>query len=177
MFTRSDHFPDASQASLQAQLAFSVAAGRKALESAQRFADLNVGFAKASMRDADAMAHQLLAARSAREGLAIAVMQAQPLSRKAVAYACHAAGIAAGTQSDFIEQFATQATATGRDATQLVADVSRNAPPGLNRMLTLMRVTFDNVNAGLEQAALAGRQVTDALKSNLIAAGNQFARA
>lgn len=176
-FTRSDHFSDASQANVEAQVSLSAAFGRKALEGIKRFIDLQVAAVRISMQQTDDTVRELIGARDPQELLARTIMQTRPLSHKACAYGCHAVGIVASAHADFIELFSAQATAAGRETALLIAEVSKDAPPGMNRIADLVRTVLEHASAGCEHISLATRSVMGALESNLLSAANQFARA
>ncbi|MBI1892242.1 MAG: TIGR01841 family phasin [Burkholderiales bacterium] len=177
MYSVRDHFSEASQASLEAQLALNAAIAEKLLEGVQRFAELNKSVVAASLQDMENMARELLAADNPQSFISTVISQAQPILHKAFAYGCHMVGISAGTQTGLADLAASRIAATNREVTQLVAEVSKNAPPGFNRVITFVRTLYDHANAGYEQITVVTRQVMDALETNLIAAANQFARA
>ncbi len=176
MFTRRDHFSDASQTNVAAQIDLATAFGNALLESGQRFLELHLSIAQASALDMESFARSVLAARTPQEAAALIMQQTQAVSRKTVAYGCHTAGIVAGTQSELTDLFGRQISETNTETIALLADVSRNAPLGLNRVMGFMRVVFDHANAGYEQVSQVSRQVMDAIENSLIAAANQFAR-
>ncbi len=102
MFARRDHFSDASQSSVETQIDLNTVLGGKLLESAYRFADLNAYTAKTSLWEGEEMLRESLHAHSPQELVVMSIFQAQASSRRAASYACNAAGITAGTQSELV---------------------------------------------------------------------------
>jgi phasin family protein len=177
MFTMRDHFSNASQANVEAQLALNAAMADKLLEGAQRLAELNKSVSRASLQDAERAVKELLAVHNPQELITVSITEMQPALHQVFAYACHVAGISAGTESKVADLAGTYLAANNREVTMLVADVSENAPLGLDRVVVLLRMICDHANSGYEQILIVTRQVLDALEANLIAAANQFARA
>jgi phasin family protein len=174
MFSKRDHFSDASQGCMETQIDLNTVLGSKLLEGAQRFADLNARVAQRSLHDTEEMLYESLSASSPGEFADIMTTQAKTSSRKVASYACNVAGIAAGTQSELISLFGVQITETNTEVAELMADVSRSAPGGYSRLIPVMRLGFDHANAGFERVTQASRQVLDTLETNFIAAARQF---
>ena len=177
MFSKRDHFSDASQGCMETQIDLNTALGNKLLEGAQRLADLNARVAQRSLHDTEIMLREGLRANSAQEFADMASTQAKSSSRKAASYACNIAGIAVGTQSELIGLLGVQLAETNTEVAELVADVSRSAPGGYSRFIPVMRMGFDHANAGFERVTQASRQVLDTLETNFIAAARQFDQA
>lgn len=177
MFTKRDHFSNASQGRMETQIDLNMVLGSKLLEGVQRLADLSARVAQRSLHDTQAMLRDGWRANSPQEFADMATGQVKASSRKAASYACNVAGIAVGTQSELIGVLGIQIAETNTEMAELVADVSRSAPGGYGRFVPVMRMGFDHANAGLEQATQASRQVLDALETNFIAAARQFDQA
>lgn len=174
MFSKRDHFSDASQGAIETQIDLNAALGHKLLEGVQRFADLNARVAQRSLHDTEELLREALWADSAQDFADMATNQAKVNSRKAASYACNVAGIAVGTQSELVGLLGVQITETNTEVAELMADVSRSAPGGYNRLIPVMRLSFDHANAGFERVTQASRQVLDTLETNFIAAARQF---
>ncbi|RJG01861.1 hypothetical protein D3878_09955 [Noviherbaspirillum sedimenti] len=174
MFTFRDHFSDASQSSTEIQIDLNTALYGKLLDSARRFADLNAPAARASLQEAGEMLRQGMQSHSTQELTMLAGAQARASSRRAAAYACNCAGIAAGTHAELIALLGAQMAETNTEIAELVADISRSAPGEYSRFIHAMQLSFDHANARLEQIIQASRQVLDTLETNCIAAARQF---
>ncbi|TCS38594.1 phasin family protein [Paucimonas lemoignei] len=174
MFSKRDHFSDASQGCMETQVDLHTAMGHKLLEGAQRFADLNARVAQRSLHETEEMLRVGLWANSAQDFADMATNQAKATSRKAASYACNVAGIAVGTQSELIGLLGVQITETNTEVVELMADVSRSNPGAYGRLIPMMRLSFDHANAGFERVTHASRQVLDTLETNFIAAARQF---
>lgn len=174
MFSKRDHFSDASQGCMETQIDLNTALGSRLLEGAQRFADLNARVAQRSLHDTEEILLATLQAGSTEEFADIATTQAKASSRTAAAYACNVAGITVGTQSELLGLLGVQITETNTGVAELVADVSRSAPGGYGRFIPMMQLGFDHANAGLERVTQASQQVLDSLETSFIAAARQF---
>jgi len=174
MLTIRDHFSDASQSSAEIQIDLNTALGGKLLESASKFARLNALATKASLRESEDVVLKGLRAKSPQEFAALAGTRVRASSRKAASYACHVAGIVAGTQSELLGLLGAQISETNTEVAELVADLSRSTPGGSRRFDHAIRMGFDHANASLEQITQASRQVLDVMETNFIAAAKQF---
>lgn len=172
-----DHFSEARQTNVEAQLDLAVMMNTRAVENVERLWNLNFQVAKASAQDALTFINELLAAGSAQELMSLTIAQAQPLSHKVMAYHYHVAGIATGAQAEVVELVNTQISETTSEITLLTAEVSTNAPDGFSRMMELTRAFIEQANAGFEQLSVVTLDVMDALEENLFAVANRFAYA
>lgn len=174
MFRIRDHFSEASQSSAELQVDLNTALGGKLLESAHKFANLNARAAKVSLQESEDIALQGIRVKTPQELAALAGTRARTSSRKAASYACHVAGIVAGTQSELLGLLGTQLSETNTEVAELLADVSRSAPGAYPRFGHAIRMGFDHANASLEQFTQASRQVLDEMETSFIAAAKQL---
>ena len=106
MFAIPEQFSNATKANFESQFALFSSLTNKAFEGVEKFVDLNITAAKASLEESSVATRQLLAAKDPQEFFTLTAAQAQPVAEKAIAYGRHLASIASGTGAEF-EQEAT----------------------------------------------------------------------
>lgn len=176
MFPIPEQFSNVAKANLEAQLSLFTNLTSKAFESVEKVVDLNMNVAKASLEDTSIAAKQLLTAKDPQEFFSLTAAQAQPSAAKAIAYGRHLAGIATSTQAEFTRAAEEQMAEAGRKVTELVEDVSKNAPAGTENVVALVKSAIGNANAGYEQFTKTTKQAVEALEANMNSAVNQFSQ-
>ena len=78
MFSIPEQFSNATKANFESQFAIFSALTNKAFEGVEKFVDLNITAAKASLEDTSATAKQLLSAKDPQEFFSLSAAQAQP---------------------------------------------------------------------------------------------------
>jgi len=177
MFPINDQFSSVAKANLEAQLSLLTVLTTKAFESVEKVVDLNLNVAKASLEDSAVSAKQLLAAKDAQEFFSLTAAQAQPTAAKAIAYSRHLAGIATIAQAEFTRAAEEQIAETGRKVSDLVDDVSKNAPAGSENVIAMVKSAIGNANLGYEQFSKSTKQAVEVMEANLNSAVNQFSQA
>jgi phasin family protein len=170
MFSIPEQFSNATKANFEAQFAIFSALTNKAFEGVEKFVDLNLTAAKASLEESSATTKQLLSAKDPQEFFSLATAQAQPNAEKTIAYGRHLASIASSTAE-------TQIAETNRKVISLVEEVSKNAPAGSENAVALLKSAIGNANAGYEQFTKTAKQAVESIESNLSSAVNQFTTA
>ena len=97
MFAIPEQFSNATKANFESQFALFSSLTNKAFEGVEKFVDLNITAAKASLEESSVATKQLLAAKDPQEFFTLTAAQAQPVAEKAIAYGRHLASIASGT--------------------------------------------------------------------------------
>jgi phasin family protein len=143
----------------------------------EKFVDLNLTAAKASLEESSATTKQLLSAKDPQEFFSLATAQAQPNAEKTIAYGRHLASIASSTSAEFSKAAETQIAETNRKVISLVEEVSKNAPAGSENAVALLKSAIGNANAGYEQFTKTAKQAVESIESNLSSAVNQFTTA
>ncbi|MBB5393857.1 MULTISPECIES: TIGR01841 family phasin [unclassified Herbaspirillum] len=174
MFSYQDQFSAATKSNLQAQLDLINTLTAKAFEGVEKIVELNLSATKASLEESAAAAKQLAAAKDPQELLALAAAQAQPGAEKAAAYGRHLAGIVSATQAEFTKAAEAQVAETSRKVGALIDEISKNAPPGSEQAISLLKATLSNANAGYEQLTKSTKQAVETLEANLSNAAKQF---
>jgi phasin family protein len=177
MFPINDQFSAATKANFDAQLSAFSALTAKAFDSAEKIMELNISATRASLEESTATAKQLLAAKDPQEFFSLSAAQAQPAVAKAVAYSRHLASIASEAQAEFTRAAEEQIVQTGRRVSELVDDVSKNAPAGSENVIAVFKSAIGNMNAGYEQLSKSTKQAAKAMEANLNSAANQMVQA
>ena len=151
MFSIPEQFSNATKANFESQFAIFTALTTKAFEGVEKFVDLNLNAAKASLEESSATTKQLLSAKDPQEFFSLASAQAQPAAEKTLAYGRHLASIASSTSAEFSKAAETQIAETNRKVISLVDEVSKNAPAGSENAVALLKSAIGNANAGYEQ--------------------------
>jgi phasin family protein len=177
MFTVPEQFSAATKANFEAQLALITSLSNKAFESAEKLVSLNMSAAKASLEESTVAAKQLIAAKDPQEFFTLASSQAQPSAEKAMAFSRQLSSIFSSTQADYTKAAEAQIAETNRKVISLIDDVTKNAPPGSENAIAMMKSAIGNANAGYEQLTKTTKQAVEALEANLTNAINQFSQA
>ena len=101
MFAIPEQFSNATKANFESQFALFSSLTNKAFEGVEKFVDLNITAAKASLEESSVATKQLLAAKDPQEFFTLTAAQAQPAAEKAIAYGRHLASIASGNSAAF----------------------------------------------------------------------------
>lgn len=174
MFTAPDQFSNIARANFESQLAAFTALTSKAFESMEKVVDLNLTAAKASLEDSAVVARQLMSAKDPQEFMSLTAAQAQPNAAKAIAYGRHLAGIATSVQAELSRAAEEQFAETSRKVSDLVDDVSKNAPAGSENAIAMLKSAIGSANAGYEQFSKTSKQAVEAMESNVNSAVSQF---
>lgn len=174
MFPIQQQITAATRSHLDTQLAFFSDFGQTAMESIEKLVQLNIAAARASLEESSAAAVKMLAARDPNELLSIVRAQGGPNFGKAIAYGNHVINIATNAQSEITRSAEAQIAAAGRQASEMVEEAARSAPPGVENMLAVMKSAIGNATNGYEQINKSTRQAAEALESNTNAVVNQI---
>ncbi|MBV7536985.1 phasin family protein [Duganella sp. sic0402] len=177
MFSIPEQFSNATKANFEAQFAIFSTLTNKAFEGVEKFVDLNLTAAKASLEETSAATKQLLSAKDPQEFFSLASAQAQPSAEKTLAYGRHLATIATSTGAEFSKAAETQIAETNRKVISLVDEVSKNAPAGTENAVALLKSAIGNATAGYEQFTKTAKQAVESIETNLSSAVNQFTTA
>lgn len=173
MFQPQDPFSNATIATLQAQIIRMNGLAAAGLEGMEKLFDLNLNVMRTSMQESSVIAQQLMKAQAPQEFLSLLSQLARPTTEKAVAYSRHLATIASGTQAEFARSTEQQLAEASAAITKLVDDTTRNAPPGAENLMAIMKSGIGNASAGYEQLNKTAKQMRDAMEANMSMAANQ----
>jgi phasin family protein len=173
MFQPQDPFSNATITSLQAQIVRMNGLAAAGLEGMEKLFDLNLNVMRTSMQESSVIAQQLMKAQAPQEFVSLLSQLARPTTEKAVAYSRHLATIASGTQAEFARSTEQQLAEASAAITKLVDDATRNAPPGAENLMAIMKSGIGTASASYEQLNKTAKQVRDAMEANRSMAANQ----
>jgi phasin family protein len=173
MFQPQDPFSNATITSLQAQIVRMNGLAAAGLEGMEKLFDLNLNVMRTSMQESSVIAQQLMKAQAPQEFVSLLSQLARPTTEKAVAYSRHLATIASGTQAEFARSTEQQLAEASAAITKLVDDATRNAPPGAENLMAIMKSGIGTASASYEQLNKTAKQVRDAMEANMSMAANQ----
>jgi phasin family protein len=177
MFSFHEKFAEATKAHFEAQLALLNTLTAKTFEGVEKVIELNLNAAKASLEESSEATKQLLSAKDPQEFLTLSAAQAKPNAEKAAAYGRHLASIASGTQAEYTRAAEAQVAETSRRINALIEEVSKNAPPGSESAISILKSVISNANAGYEQLTKNTKQAVETLEANLNNASAQLTQA
>jgi phasin family protein len=176
MFPTPEQFSAATKANAEAQLALLSSLASKTFESFGKIADLNLAAAKSSLEESKSAAQHLFAARDPQEWMSLSAAYAQPAADKAQAYVRHLAGIASDMQAEFSKAAESQITESSRKMVELVDELAKNAPPGAENAVAMLKSAIGNASAGYEQFTKNAKHAAETLESNMSSAVSHFAQ-
>lgn len=173
----SKEFSQASLASLQAQLVCFTGIATAGLAGVEKLLDLNLNVMRASMEESSVIARQILHARTPQETMSLMAQLARPTAEKAVAYGRHLGSIAASTQAEFARSTEEPLANAGAALSRALDRANRDAPPGTEQVIAVMKSGMGSLTAGYEQLNSAMHQLRDAMAASMNAAAGQMAEA
>lgn len=149
----------------------------KAFEGMEQIIELNVDTAKTSVQDANAAAGELTAAKDPQELAAAASGRLQPNAEKMLDYQRRLAEIGESVYSGFTRAAEEQIAESRQKLAALVAEAEKNAPPGSENAIAVMKTILSNADASYEQMVNSTRQAIETLRNNAAAAAERFSGA
>ncbi|WP_025916528.1 TIGR01841 family phasin [Herminiimonas sp. CN] len=177
MSTIQEQFLAASKSHFEAQLAMINSLTAKVFGEAEKIINLNVNVAKATLEDSAAAGQQLLAAKDMQDFLKISASQTQPSAEKALAYSRELAGITAASQKELAKAAEAQLAETSENLSKMIAELTKNAPPGSEGVVEMLKSVVANANAGYDQMLQTTKKAAEALEENVTKATQSFAAA
>lgn len=174
MFPIQQQISAATVAQFEAQLGLFREFSQTAIESIEKLTQLNLAAARASMEESAANASRMLSAGGPQEVMSLARAQAGPNMGKAIAYGNHLINIATSAQTELARATEMQVAESSRRAGELVDAAGRNAPPGSENVLALMKLAIGGASSGYEQVNRSTRRAVQVLESNVNQAVNQI---
>jgi len=177
MFPNQDQISSTAKANFETQLAAVTELTNKAFASIAQLVELNVNAAKSTLEKSTAAAQQLMAAKDPQEFFSLSAAQSQPNAENAIAYSRNLASIASAAHAEFTRAAEAQIAETTRKVTALIDDIAKNAPPGSENAIAMLKASISNANAAYEQLTRTTKQATDAMGANMSNAVSQFSQA
>lgn len=166
----------ATKAHFDAQLGLINELSRKTIEGAEKVIELNVNVAKASLSGVSESA-KMAGTASGQQELLSATATMQPNAEKALDYSRRLAEIAANLQAEFAAAAEAQVAESTQRLTELIDEASRNAPPGSENAIAMIKTVVGNANASYEQLATNAKRAVEALQSSVSTATSQLSQA
>jgi phasin family protein len=173
----SEQFSAATKANFDAQLALLATFTSKAIESVEKVVELNLTAARTAIEESNETAKQLVSAKDLQEVLNLTTASIQPNTDKALAYARHLASITTSAQAEFTKTAEAHMAETNHKVIAFINEIAKNAPPGSENIIALLKSTIGNVSASYEQLNKAAKQAVEVLETNLTTAVNQISQA
>jgi len=151
----------------KAQVASLFELGGKALQSAEKIAELNLQAGKAALTESAAHAQALLAVKDAQELLALQTAAVQPLAEKAASYSRHLYDITSGTTAEFSKAAEAQIADAQKQFVAAVDSALKNAPQGSESAVAAVKNAVSTASAAMESVQKAVKQATEMAEANL----------
>lgn len=164
----------ATKAHFDAQFGLINALTSKAFEGMEKVIELNVDVTKASLEEASDTVRKTDTANASQEVFSAMAEKAHPNAEKALDYSRQLAVIAANMHVEFAKAAETQVAETTRALAALIDEAARNAPPGSENTIAMMKTLIGNVNAGYEELAKNAKQAVETLQASVKTATNQL---
>jgi phasin family protein len=139
----------------------------KAIEGAQKIADLNVQASKANLADAAEMFNALTKAKDPSAAIQEAVAFAKPIGDKSSAYAKHMYDIVSTTGQSIASDVKVQLDAAQEAGVAAFETAAQNAPAGSEPIFAAAKNAFTVVRGGMDQAIAASKKLTDFAEQNV----------
>jgi len=142
----------------------------KSFEGVEKFADLNIQAAKASVAEAGDQFKAMLAVKDAKAFADLAAVGPQPAIEKFAAYASHVYEIGNETGTEIAKLFEKQFADSNRQLTAAIDAMAKTAPAGSEGMVTFVKSAVSAANTAYDQVNKAAKQVVDLAEANIAAA-------
>ena len=144
----------------------------KAFESVEKLVDLNMSVAKSTLADAAKTTEAAMGVKDAQELLALQASMFQPLAEKTAAYSRQLYDLTSGTAAEFGKVFESQANEAQKKVTEVVENLSKNAPAGSEAGVAMMKNVVSAANTAFESVQKAVKQASDVAEANFNAVTN-----
>jgi phasin family protein len=167
----------AAKAHFETQLRLLNTLAGKAFDGAEQLIELNLDTAKSSMQDATAAAGSMATASDPQAFLSVSGSQVQPAVEKAMDYNRRLAEINEKVYLEFSRMADQQVAESRKKLEEMIAEAMRNAPPGSENAIAVMKSMLSNADATYDQMMASTRQALETLRANMVNAGDQFTQA
>jgi phasin family protein len=172
-----EQFAAAAKAHLQAQLDLLNKLTSKTFEGVEKVIELNVDTAKKSLEESSSTMKKMGASSNPQEFFSAAAAQGQPSAERAREYTRQLTEIAADMQSEFARAAEAQVAESRQKLMGLVDEALKNAPPGTESSIAMMKSILANADASYEQLIRNARQSFEMLQTNMKTATDQMGQA
>ena len=157
-----DQFAAASKANLETLFGLTT----KAFEGVEKLVELNLQVAKATLGETVENTKAALAVKDVQELMALQASILQPSAEKAVAYSRHLYDIATATSSEVSKTAEAQLAEAQKSYMTAVDGAVKNAPPGTENAVTLVKSAIAAANNAFETVQKAAKQATEMAEAN-----------
>jgi phasin family protein len=166
MFTTPAQIAELQKTQLDAIFALS----HTMFEATERFVDLNLAAAKATMEESAEKATQLMSVKDVQELWAVAGGVAQPSMEKLVSYSRNVYSIASGAGAEVSRIVETQIADGNKKVADLVEFAAKSAPAGSEPAMSAFKSAVAAANTAYDTFSKAAKQAADLVESNVTAA-------
>lgn len=139
----------------------------QALQSIERLVELNMQIAKQSLSDSMNSAKKALEVKDIQQLLAHQAEAVQPMAEKIMAYSRHLYDLAHETQASFTQSAEKEFQAGQKKVNALVEDWTKNAPPGSDAAVQVMKQAIASANHVFETSQKAVKHAVEVAQTNL----------
>lgn len=169
--------PDQFATSYKSQVDSLFALSSKTFEGVEKFVDLNLNVAKATIAESQKHLEQLADIRDAQDFVQFGVALAQPTTEKVLAYSRHLGDITANTRNEYARFVESVIADANRRVVTLIDTAAKSAPTGTESAFAMSKSVLAAMNSAFESAKKAAQQFVDVTEANVAAATNATVKA
>ncbi len=173
MSYNADQFLSAHKANVETFFGLS----HKAFEGVEKLVELNLQTAKTTLAEIAENVQAALSVKDAQEFMALQASLLQPSAEKAAAYSRHVYDIVAGTNAEVTKVAEATVADTQKKVLSLVDNAVKNAPPGTENAVAMVKSAMTAANNAFESAQKAAKQAADVAEANFQAVTNTAVKA
>ena len=163
MFATPAQFTEIQKGQMDAAIALS----QTWFDAAERFVELNIAAAKATLEESVERTQALLSARDVQELLALSGGMTQPTLEKAVSYSRNAYSIANGASTEVSRIVEAQIAENNKQVANLIDFAAKNSPAGSEPAVSMLKSAVAAANTAYDTFARATRQAVEMAESNV----------
>jgi len=166
MFATPAQFSEIQKGQMDAAIALS----QTWFDAAERFMELNLAAAKATLEESVERTQAMMSVRDVQELMAMSGSMTQPTLEKAVSYSRNAYNIANGASSEVSRIVEAQIAENNKKVAQLIDMAAKNSPAGSEPAVSMLKSAVAAANTAYDTFARATRQAVEVAESNVTAA-------
>jgi len=144
--------------------------GQTLISAAEKLSSLNVSAGRSAIDSATEAAQSLSGVKDPHDLMAVSGATARPSVEQLTSYARGLIGIASGVSTEIGKVVERQVADSNRRMAELLDYASRNAPPGSEQTVAMLRGALTAGNTAFETLTKASRQTADWAEANFAAA-------
>lgn len=166
MFATPAQFTEIQKGQMDAAIALS----QTWFDAAERFMELNLAAAKATLEESVERTQAMLSVRDVQELMALSGGLSQPTLEKAVSYSRNVYSIANGASTEVSRIVEAQITENNKQVTQLIDFAAKNSPADSEPAVSMLKSAVAAANTAYDTFARATRQAVEMAESNVASA-------